>query len=318
MNASRADVQPAVERVLIAVDSSESSLRAAQYVRHMPIAGATIRLVCIAENPRSLVPLGALTNAELDNARDEIAADARRALQQAASVFADSGCSIQSDVIELSRQGGYTGNAVVDAAVDWQADLLVLGARQHHGLLRWIEGTVSEFATANARCSILVVPGSYKADIAQPRPRRILFCLDGSPASLDAMRFGLRFATPATELRAIYVVDRAVRLTDLFPIRALESAFEEEGRAVLANAAALLGTLSNPVETALIHTGPTSDDVPHTLVRDAQDWDADLLVVGTHGRRGVARWVLGSVAARTARIANTPLLLARPAVQSAA
>ncbi|WP_306427259.1 universal stress protein [Caballeronia sordidicola] len=45
--------------------------------------------------------------------------------------------------------------------------------------------------------------------------------------------------------------------------------------------------------------------------REAQSWHADLLVMGTHGRRGVVRCVLGSVANRVAGIARTPLLLVR-------
>ncbi|MBB5502340.1 nucleotide-binding universal stress UspA family protein [Paraburkholderia sp. MM5384-R2] len=89
----------------------------------------------MAENPRNIVPLGALTDAELQNARDEIHRDAADALQSAKSVFAGSKLPVQLDVIDLSRHGGYTGNALVDAANEWHADLLVVGARQHHGLL---------------------------------------------------------------------------------------------------------------------------------------------------------------------------------------
>ncbi|WP_018421915.1 universal stress protein [Paraburkholderia tuberum] len=313
MTGSSTDVvaHGAVKRLLIAVDSSASSTRAAQYVRFMAVSGAEVRLVCVAENPRNIVPLGALTDAELQNARDEIHRDAADALQSAKSVFAGSKIAVQSDVIDLSRHGGSTGNALVDAADEWHADLLVVGARQHHGLLRWIEGTVSEFATTNAPCSILVVPASYEVEIPES-PQRILFALDGSPTSLDAMRFGLQFASPGTHLRAIYVIDRAVRLTDLFPIRVLEDAFVDEGKAVLANAAGVLADLSNPVETGVVSTEPTSDDVSHTIVREALRWRADLVVVGTHGRRGPARWIFGSVAARAARITRTPLLLARP------
>jgi nucleotide-binding universal stress UspA family protein len=226
-------------------------------------------------------------------------------------MFAEAGIDVESEVIQPSRQGGYTANALIDAAAQWKADLLVVGARQHHGMLRWIEGTVSEYVTTAAPCSILVVPAGYEADIG-PSPQRIVFALDGSAASLSALRFGLRLARPESRLRAIYVVDRAVRLTDFVPIHVLQQAFIEEGHAALAAAASVFAELSNHAETALVKTEPVNDDVPHTIVRDAERWHADLLVVGTHGRRGVARWFLGSVAARTARLARTPLLLARP------
>ena len=304
-----------IRRILVAVDGSPQSARAVEYVCHMSVASARIRVVSVAESPRTLLPLGSMTDAQLQLARTELARDAANAVARARIVFADAGIDIESDVIEISRQGGYTANALIDAATEWHADLLVMGARQHRGMLRWIEGTVSEFVTTQAPCSILVVPAGYEADIG-PSPQRILFALDGSMASLEALHFGLRLARPDARLRAIYVVDRAVRLTDFVPIHVLQEAFIEEGHAALAAAASAFAELSNHAETALVKTEPVSDDVPHTIVRDAERWHADLLVVGTHGRRGVARWFLGSVAARTARLARTPLLLAPSRGQS--
>ncbi|ETN78267.1 universal stress family protein [Necator americanus] len=67
------------------------------------------------------------------------------------------------------------------------------------------------------------------------------------------------------------------------------------------------------VETALIRTGGTYDDVPHAIDREARHWKAQLVVLGTHGRRGLTRWLLGSVAERTLRLTSVPLLLVPPA-----
>ncbi|MFM0511740.1 universal stress protein [Paraburkholderia sp. RL17-373-BIF-A] len=300
-----------IKRVIIAVDTSPESARATAYVRHMMLPGARIRIVSVAENPRVILPLGSMTDAELQLARNELARDAAEGVARAKNIFTNAGVDVESDVIEISRQGGYTANALIDAAAEWKADLLVVGARQHHGMLRWVEGTVSESVTTQAPCSILIVPASYEAPI-ETSPQRILFALDGSAASQDALNFGLRLATPESRLRAIYVIDRAVRLTDLAPVRVLEEAFVQEGKVALAAAARVFAGLSNQAETAFVKTAQIRDDVPHAIVREAEEWRADLMVVGTHGRRGVARWLLGSVAARTARLAHTPLLLARP------
>jgi len=54
-------------------------------------------------------------------------------------------------------------------------------------------------------------------------------------------------------------------------------------------------------------------DTYAALVRRAEDWNADLVVVGSHGRTGIARVVLGSVAERVARYAHSSVLVARPA-----
>lgn len=302
----------AIKRIFIAVDSSPESARAAAYVRHMTLPGARIRIASVAESPRTMLPLTSMTAAELQLARTELARDADEAVARERALFTDAGIDVESGVIDISRHGGYPGNALIDAAAEWKADLVVVGARQHHGMLRWIEGTVSEFVTTEAPCSILIVPGSYEAGI-QPSARRILFALDGSAASLDALHFGLGVAAPESRLCAIYVIDRAAHITDLAPMRVLERAFVEEGQAILAAAERVFADLSNASEIAFVKTAPTRDDVPHAIVRHADQWGADLIVLGTHGRRGISRWFLGSVAARTARLTHTPLLLARPA-----
>ncbi|MCC8402375.1 universal stress protein [Paraburkholderia sp. MMS20-SJTN17] len=300
-----------IKRILIAVDSSSVAARAAAYIRYMTVPGVEVRIVSVAENPRVLVPLGSRTDAELQTARAELLRDASTAVERVKEIFVQVNVNVDVRVLELSRTGGDTANALIDAASEWQADLLVVGARQHHGLLRWVEGKVSEFVTTRAACSILVVPANYEAEI-HAFPRRILFALDGSRFSLDALRFGLLFAAPESSLRAVYVIDRAVRLTDFVPIHVLEDSFKEEGENTLAAAAGVFANLPNHVESGLVKTKVSNDDVPHAIVREARRWHADLLVVGTHGRRGLARWLIGSVAERTARITHTPLLLARP------
>jgi nucleotide-binding universal stress UspA family protein len=55
----------------------------------------------------------------------------------------------------------------------------------------------------------------------------------------------------------------------------------------------------------------TGYHVADTIAQLARDWNADLLVAGTHGRRGVSRLLLGSVAERIVRVAPCPLLLIR-------
>jgi nucleotide-binding universal stress UspA family protein len=277
----------------------------------MAVPGVRVRIVSVAEDPAVLVPLGSMADAELRTIRTELFRDASEAVAHVKEIFATLDGEVDGEVLERSKRGGYTANTLIDAATEWQADLIVVGARHHHGLLRWAEGTVSEFVTTQASCSVLIVPASYEAEI-HAFPRRILFALDGSQASLDALRFGLLFATPESMLRAVYVIDRAVHLTDLVPIHVLEDVFKEEGESILAAAAGVFSNLANHVEAGLVKTKRTGDDVSHTIVREARRWHADLAVVGTHGRRGLARWFLGSVADRTARITDTPLLLARP------
>ncbi|MEM5436582.1 universal stress protein [Paraburkholderia diazotrophica] len=298
----------AFQRVLVAVDGTEASVRAARYAHALFAGEAQIALVSVVQSPHTLFPLGATARNVLAAARDELLQDARTALHEIEAMFSDA--QPESELVELSKRNGDTVQALLDVALRWRADLVVMGARHHHGLLRWVEGTVSEPVTKRTDCSLLLVPENSRVPTNR-RPGRIVFALDGSVHSLIALRMGLQLAAADTELRAVYVLDRAVHLFDYAPVDMLENAFLEEGQTVLELAARVFAEHRWSARTALIETNRANDDVPHAIVRDAQRWNADLLVVGTHGRRGLARWFMGSVAARTLRLADTPVLLAR-------
>lgn len=59
----------------------------------------------------------------------------------------------------------------------------------------------------------------------------------------------------------------------------------------------------------MVETDLTGDDIAHRILLAAQEFNADVVVLGTHGRRGVRRLVLGSVAEHFLRIATCPVLL---------
>lgn len=61
------------------------------------------------------------------------------------------------------------------------------------------------------------------------------------------------------------------------------------------------------VETALLETG--GERIASVIYREAQRWQADLIVIGTHGRSGFSRLFLGSVAEGVVRMAMVPVLL---------
>lgn len=296
------------QRVLIAVDASPASQQALAYAQNLVPEGGRVRLVSVADNPHTIVPTGRLVGDALEAAREELLEDAADVLSRAQEAFAHCKVKIETGVIDLSKHGGNVASALIDEAISWQAELLVVGSRQHHGLLRWIEGTVSEPLAKRSRCPLLIVPERSK-ESPHRLPTRILFALDYSALALEALRHGVRFATQGTHLHAIYVVDRAVRLTDIVPIDALEDAFIEEGSAALRAGKAVLERVSEHVGTALVKTERSRDDVAHAIVRAADNWHAELIVMGTHGRRGMTRWVLGSVAQRVAQLTHVPLLL---------
>ncbi|MBN3781487.1 universal stress protein [Burkholderia sp. Ac-20345] len=301
---------PTLARIALAVDPTPESLSAARYARTLLRPGMRLRIVCAIDNPRLVLPDIPRIDALLTSAREDLMREAQAINERIAALFADSGIEVEQAVIDTSVTGGSVADALVSDTSAWNADVLMVGANPHHGLLRLVEGAMSDTLTSRARCALLIVPAAY-ARPAGGGLQRLMFAVDGSEPSLNAVRVGLGFAAPTTLLYAAYVIDRAVRLTDIVPVRALENAYRAEGEEALAKIGPLFHATGNPTKRGVVETRPTSDDVAHALMRDAVHWRAELLVVGTHGRRGIAAWLIGSVARRVAHLAQVPVLLVR-------
>jgi nucleotide-binding universal stress UspA family protein len=86
-------------------------------------------------------------------------------------------------------------------------------------------------------------------------------------------------------------------------------AMEEEGKKVLADSAALPRSAGIQCESKCVVT--FAEHVYDVIEEEATQWPADLVVIGTHGRRGIRRLLLGSVAEGLTRISSKPILLVR-------
>ena len=145
--------------------------------------------------------------------------------------------------------------------------------------------------------------------------RRILVAVDGSAASMKGLREAIRLAKDGrAQLVLLHVVnefDAFASLDGFSPGVDLVPALREGGQRILAKAKAAAEKEGLRVKTLLRETlgGPAAD----TIVRDARRQRADLIVLGTHGRRGLRRLVLGSDAEAVVRTSPVPVLLVRAA-----
>ena len=313
-SATEHQVNTDLNRILLCIDSTTSSRRLAGFVRHLATEKTQVHIVGVLENARAVLPLGPLAAFNLSAAHAQLLRAVKAGCLAAHECLTASGASVDSEIIDLVKDGGDAAHALSHEAQKWQADLMVLGSRHHRGLLRWVERAASAPVLKIAGCAILVVPGQCERDWSG-RPQRMLFAIDGSPASLEALRIGSKLAAADGLLKAIYVVDRAARVTDFVPLSVLQDAFVEEGKVALEKAREVFAHSRDAggvmLDAELAETELSSDDVAHAIAREATRWQPDLLVMGTHGRRGVARWMLGSVSGRVAELTQTPLLLVR-------
>jgi nucleotide-binding universal stress UspA family protein len=143
--------------------------------------------------------------------------------------------------------------------------------------------------------------------------KRILVPVDGSDTSNTALQEALRIAKDQqAALRIVHIVDEAVidgDIDGLINYAALRDALKQGGTHLLARAAKSASQAGVEAETALLET--MGERHGEAIAAEAKRWQADLLVMGTHGRHGLDRLFMGSIAEGTARLAPVPLLLVR-------
>ncbi|HEX5871211.1 MAG TPA: universal stress protein [Longimicrobium sp.] len=180
------------------------------------------------------------------------------------------------------------------------ADLLVLGATRRGALAGAVLGTTATRVLRTSRTPMLVARGALP-----DRPLRVLLTTDLSRHSLHAHARGLALARslggPEPEFRTLFV--QPPDLGDgMLPAQSHSPAADAELQAFLAAEVP-------PAPTArYVRTG----DPAYEIVREAEEWQADLIVVGTHGRRGARRVFLGSVAETVLRHAPCAALVVPP------
>ncbi len=143
--------------------------------------------------------------------------------------------------------------------------------------------------------------------------QRILVPVDGSAIADHALHEALKLAAGKAGLRLVYVIEEVYPLDAegyaYIDYAALQQAVRDTGKRTLAQAAEKAKRSGITAETALLEVpGVRTASV---IDQEALDWKADLIVIGTHGRSGLSRVLLGSVAEGVVRGASVPVLLVR-------
>jgi nucleotide-binding universal stress UspA family protein len=151
--------------------------------------------------------------------------------------------------------------------------------------------------------------------------RRIIVPIDGSQTANRALAAALRMARENQGcIRLVHVVEELAYLTGYDPFGGyagdLIKVMRETGGKVLADGMALAQAQGVACESALYDN--FGERLPEVVADEARRWKADLIVVGTHGRRGVGRMLLGSGAEQIVRTAPVPVLVIRSEPQQGA
>jgi nucleotide-binding universal stress UspA family protein len=144
--------------------------------------------------------------------------------------------------------------------------------------------------------------------------KRILVPIDGSNASNRALAMAIGLAQAfGGRLRLVHVLEEAVWLTGYDPQGGstgdLLRVMREAGAKVLEDGMSVARAAGVEADNMLFDQ--FGERLGETTANAAKLWNADLVVVGTHGRRGVGRLLLGSGAEQVIRFAPVPVLVVR-------
>ncbi len=197
--------------------------------------------------------------------------------------------------------GGPAYGEVVDLARQVQADLVVVGAAEGSGFLRRILGSTADGVIRQAPCPVFVV----RSASAFP-PTRVEVPVDLSPIAANALRQGLDFLAQIGAGKAVTEI-----LFVLNPMEAsgsLHFTAEQIERFSLDELHRFLKANGASSGLARVRTGYPPEEILVVL----EERKADLVILGTHGRRGFERFMLGSVATGVMHHAACNLLVVPP------
>jgi nucleotide-binding universal stress UspA family protein len=147
---------------------------------------------------------------------------------------------------------------------------------------------------------------------------RILAAVDGSDTSDLALREAIELAKDQhSALRLVHVVDLTPAYTTVNALYAndYEKALQAAGQKVITDCSATAREAGIEFDTKLIVIDRPGQRIYDAIDEEATRWPAALIVIGTHGRRGFRRLLLGSIAEGLIRVASKPVLLIRGSAQ---
>ena len=202
--------------------------------------------------------------------------------------------------IAARSREGQVASAILRFAEDNSVDLIVMATHGASGVDRWLMGSVAEKVLRGADVPVYLARVNAAGVAAPPALRRLLVPLDGSKLAERALPHAEHLARCA-----------GAEVTLLFVQR------PEEGRGADGSA---MPSYLDAVAAGLRGAGVRAQvrvregHPAQEIAQEADEGAADLVVMSSHGRGGLARWVFGSVADQVLRTSPTPVLLVPAAV----
>jgi nucleotide-binding universal stress UspA family protein len=279
-------------KILVAVDGSDTSLHALRESFKLAFHdGSWITVVSVSpryEGDLSLVGVG--------NVLGTLRNHCEKALSQAQYIAKSSGALIKTVCEE-----GEPHERIVDLAEAENCDLIVMGRKGLSGLERVFMGSVAARVIGYSQRDVLVIPAHSEFGW-----QKVLVATDGSRYGRAAASRAIDFARAyGGELKVISVVEVPSALYGVAP-QAVED--------MVKKAKGYVGDIKKQADSAGLKTETfvlEGEEAYRKITEFAKENDINTIVLGSHGRTGLKRLLMGSVAEKTIGYAHCPVLVSR-------
>lgn len=216
--------------------------------------------------------------------------------------------------VERVAVSGSPADAIVQYAEEHGVDLIVMSTHGRTGSSRWVYGSVAEKVMHHAPCATAIIRAHVSVGMFQNK--KILVPLDGSDLAERALQpaLALAEAVQANVLLLRMVAGREPLPEAMTPVGdQVEAALSAAGSVEQTEAEDYLQRVHREHDNGrlAVDVQATSGDIADAIVSYADAHEIDLIIMSSHGRSGIGRWLHGSVAEKVLRGANCATLIVR-------
>ena len=285
-------------KVLVAIDGSECSQAVVDHCIKNNWANDTVfKVVSVTDVFEPLPALKNIKDSEIKKAQVLVEDCAKQIMNKFPNL------KVSFQVLD-----GYVKSALIDSAMHWPADLIIVGSHGRTGFQKLLLGSVSQAVTVHSACSVRVVK---KVQTNQNRPFEVLICLEKSKFSEKALENLLNYEWPEkcrfTLVSVAFKLPENITIPDTakFNLEEAKKARMKEAQSILDGAEEKIKeSFGNKVEiNKIVKIG----DAREEILSVAEELEPDLIMVGSHGRAIFDRMLMGSVSDAIVHLAKCPV-----------
>ena len=293
------DYMGSLKNILLATDGSEScegAVKEAIYLAKSCVAKLSV--IYVLETNPEFETEGLKFVEKMEHA-------AREHLEEIRTEAAAENVEIEAIV----RRTDQPYKAIIEEAAKMKSDVIIMGRRGRTGLAKMLMGSVAAKVIGYASCKVLVVPR-----FARISCKNIMAATDGSKYSVAATAEAVRIAKRCKSNLIIIAVVHTDALSSMSPdtgyTQSQQEVIEKEELQRAERNISVVKELAD--KEGILAEGIIAEGRPHeAIVKAARDKNIDLIVVGSHGRTGISKFLMGSVTERVIGNAESAVLIVK-------